>query len=152
MTQLTKAGDRVYLIDTHVISEMRKTSRANHGVQAFFEAAKEQGHHLYLSVVTVGELRRGVDLIRNRGDKFQALWLEGWLNTIIDSFSSHILSVGTDVAQTWGHLRVPHAEHSLDKLIAATALIYNLTIVTRNVAGFDGTGARVLNPFEHADA
>ena len=53
MTQLTKAGDRVYLIDTHVISEMRKTSRANHGVQAFFEAAKEQGHHLYLSVVTV---------------------------------------------------------------------------------------------------
>lgn len=152
MTNLTKARDRVYLIDTNVISEMRKSSRANPGVQAFFEAARDQGHRLYLSVVTVGELRRGVDLIRHRGDKFQALRLEGWLETIIDSYSSHILNVGADVAQTWGHLRVPHPEHSLDKLIAATALIYNLTVVTRNIADFDGTGARVLNPFQQAQA
>ena len=152
MTQLTIAGDRVYLIDTNVISEMRKSSRANPGVQAFFETAKEGGHRLYLSVVTVGELRRGVDLIRHRGDKFQALRLEGWLDTIMNSFSSHILNVGTDVAQTWGNLRVPDPGHSLDKLIAATALIYNLTVVTRNVADFDGTGARVLNPFQLLDA
>ena len=152
MTQLTKARDPVYLIDTNVISEMRKTSRANPGVQAFFDAAKEEGHRLYLSVVTVSELRRGVDLIRHRGDKIQALRLEGWLDTIMESFSSQILTVGSDVAQTWGHLRVADPGHALDKLIAATALIYNLTVVTRNVADFDGTGARVLNPFQTLDA
>jgi hypothetical protein len=142
----------VYLIDTNVISEMRKSSRANPGVQAFFGAARDEGHRLYLSVVTVGELRRGVDQIRHRGDRFQALRLEGWLDTIMESFSSHILNVGADVAQTWGHLRVPDAGHALDKLIAATALIYNLTVVTRNVADFEGTGARVLNPFQTLDA
>jgi toxin FitB len=142
----------VYLIDTNVISEMRKSSRANPGVQAFFDAAKDQGQRLYLSVVTVGELRRSVDLIRHRGDTFQASRLENWLDTVIDSFSSHILNIGTDVAQTWGHLRVPNGERSLDKLIAATALIYNLTVVTRNVADFDGTGARVLNPFHPVNA
>ena len=152
MTQLTKARDRVYLIDTNVISEMRKASRANPGVQAFFEMAKEDGHRLYLSVVTVGELRRGVDLIRHRGDTSQASRLESWLDTIMDSFGSHILNVGTDVAQAWGHLRVPDPGHALDKLIAATALIYNLTVVTRNVADFDGTGARVLNPFQLLNA
>ncbi|MEM5366224.1 type II toxin-antitoxin system VapC family toxin [Paraburkholderia azotifigens] len=131
---------------------MRKSSRANPGVQAFFGAEKEEGHRLYLSVVTVGELRRGVDAIRHRGDRLQALRLEGWLDTIMELFSSHILNVGTDVAQTWGHLRVPEPGHALDRLIAATALIYNLTVVTRNVADFEGTGARVLNPFQTLDA
>ncbi|GAB2917218.1 type II toxin-antitoxin system VapC family toxin [Paraburkholderia jirisanensis] len=137
----------MYLIDTNVISEIRKHSRADKGVQAFFARAKEEGLKLYLSVVTVGELRRGVDLMRYRGDADQAARLEGWLNTIVESFSSHILKVDDDVAQTWGRLRVPHAEHSIDKLIAATALIYNLTVVTRNTQDFADTGARVMNPF-----
>jgi predicted nucleic acid-binding protein len=137
----------MYLIDTHVISEIRKHARADKGVQAFFARAKEESLKLYLSVVTVGELRRGVDLMRYRGDVDQAARLEEWLNTIVESFSSHILNVDDDVAQTWGRLRVPHGEHSLDKLIAATALIYNLTVVTRNTQDFAHTGARVMNPF-----
>lgn len=137
----------MYLIDTNVISEIRKHARADKGVQAFFERAKEESLKLYLSVVTVGELRRGVDLMRYRGDVDQAARLEEWLNTIVESFSTHILNVDDDVAQTWGRLRVPHGEHSLDKLIAATALIYNLTVVTRNTQDFANTGARVMNPF-----
>jgi toxin FitB len=84
--------------------------------------------------------------MRYRGDVDQAVRLEGWLNTMVESFSNHILKVD-DVAQTWGRLRVPHGEHSLDKLIAATALMYNLTVVTRNTQDFAGTGARVMNPF-----
>jgi predicted nucleic acid-binding protein len=137
----------MYLIDTNVISEIRKHARADKGVQAFFARAKEESLKLYLSVVTVGELRRGVDLMRYRGDVDQAARLEEWLNTIVESFSTHILNVDDDVAQTWGRLRVPHGEHSLDKLIAATALIYNLTVVTRNTQDFANTGARVMNPF-----
>jgi toxin FitB len=138
----------VYLIDTNVISEIRKRGGAHPGVQEFFNHAAKEQIKLYLSVITIGELRRGVDLMRHRGDAEQAARLEEWLNTLLTSFANHILTVGDDVAQTWGRLRVPHEEHSLDKLIAATALIYNLTIVTRNTDDFAGTGARVMNPFD----
>ncbi|MFC0695490.1 type II toxin-antitoxin system VapC family toxin [Paraburkholderia humisilvae] len=138
----------MYLIDTNVISEIRKRSGAHPGVQEFFNHAAKEQIKLYLSVITIGELRRGVDLMRHRGDVEQAARLEEWLDTLLKSFANHILTVGDDVAQTWGRLRVPHAEHALDKLIAATALIYNLTVVTRNTDDFVGTGARVVNPFD----
>ncbi|MFC0398462.1 type II toxin-antitoxin system VapC family toxin [Paraburkholderia rhizosphaerae] len=138
----------MYLIDTNVISEIRKRNGAHPGVQEFFSRAAKEQLKLYLSVITIGELRRGVDLMRHRGDVEQAARLEEWLNTLLKSFADHILTVGDDVAQTWGRLRVPHAEHSLDKLIAATALIYNLTVVTRNTNDFAATGARVVNPFD----
>jgi toxin FitB len=143
-----KARETVYLIDTNVISEIRKQRGADAGVREFFSRAQKERLELYLSVITIGELRRGVDLMRHRGDIEQAAKLEEWLNTLLASFANHILTVGDDVAQTWGRLRVPHAEHSLDKLIAATALIYNLTVVTRNTGDFAGTGARVVNPFD----
>ncbi|CAB3758947.1 Toxin FitB [Paraburkholderia solisilvae] len=144
---MTKSRENVYLIDTNVISEMRKRGGAHPGVREFFSRAAKEQLKLYLSVITIGELRRGVEVIRHRGDVEQASQLEGWLNTILTSFANHILTIGDDVAQTWGRLRVPHAEHSLDKLIAATALIYNLTVVTRNTGDFADTGARVVNPF-----
>jgi predicted nucleic acid-binding protein len=137
----------MYLIDTNVISEVRKRDRANEGVMAFFRKAAEEDVALYLSVVTIAELRRGVELIRYRGDKSQATRLENWLDGVLREFARKVLSVDTEIAQLWGRLRVPHPEHALDKLIAATALIHDLTVVTRNVADFENTGARVLNPF-----
>lgn len=137
----------MYLVDTNVISEVRKRERADKGVMAFFRKAAQQDIDLYLSVVTVAELRRGVELIRHRGDKPQATRLEKWLHGVFEVFSSNILSVDEEIGQLWGRLRVPHPEHALDKLIAATALIHDLTVVTRNVDDFEGTGARVLNPF-----
>ncbi|WP_455283571.1 PIN domain-containing protein [Cupriavidus necator] len=137
----------MYLIDTNVISEARKRERANAGVRAFFRQAAREGAALYLSVLTLGELRRGIALIHHRGDTAQAEALEQWLATVLEDFGRQVLPVDADIAQVWGRLRVPRPEHALDKFIAATALVHDLTIVTRNVDDFSGTGAALLNPF-----
>jgi toxin FitB len=137
----------VYLIDTNVISEARKKDKANAGVVAFFAQAAAEEQALYLSVVTVGELRRGVELIRHRGDAQQAALLEAWLQGVLGSFGEQVLPFDADAAQVWGRLRVPHPEHELDKQIAAIALVNDLTVVTRNTADFSGTGVRLTNPF-----
>jgi predicted nucleic acid-binding protein len=138
----------VYLIDTNVVSELRKGRLANKGVRKFFQQAEKDHAGLHLSVVTIGELRRGTDLIRHRGDAVQAASLEAWIATVLNDFSLNVISIDEDVAQMWGRLRVPHPENELDKLIAATAMIHDLTVVTRNVKDFAGTGARMVNPFE----
>ena len=138
---------RMYLIDTNVISEARKGKVASPGVIAFFQRCLSQEQRVYLSVVTIGELRRGVDLIRYRGDTPQADRLEAWLQDVVEEYRDFILPFDLDTAQVWGRLRVPAPEHALDKQIAATALIHDLTLVTRNVPDFHRTGVRLLNPF-----
>ncbi|MCL2875891.1 MAG: type II toxin-antitoxin system VapC family toxin [Betaproteobacteria bacterium] len=141
----------MYLIDTNVISEARKGGAANPGVTAFLRECAEQDAHIWLSVVTVGELRRGVDLIRHRGDMPQARQLEVWLETVLQDYHEYILPFDLDAAQVWGRLRVPWPENALDKQIAATALIHDLTVVTRNTADFAHTSVRLLNPFSQDD-
>lgn len=116
-------------------------------MRQFFDAAVVQNIPLYISVVTLGELRRGVDIIFHRGDRIQAALLENWLTAILQQYQAHILDIDSDIALLWGRLRVPDAQHALDKLIAATALIYDMTVVTRNVKDFENTGVRLLNPF-----
>ena len=137
----------MYLVDTNVISEIRKKNRANPGVKAFFNNTLKQQVHLFISVITVGELRRGVSLIRHRGDLKQAENLERWLNVILNEYAENIIDFTSSEAQIWGRLRVPNHENALDKQIAATALSYDLTLVTRNVDDFTGTGVRLINPF-----
>ncbi|MES1944070.1 PilT domain-containing protein [Salinisphaera sp. PC39] len=138
----------MYLIDTNVISEIRKGRKANRGVRKFFRKTLYKRFDLYLSVITVGELSRGVELIRHRGDIRQAALLEDWLSGLLRDYADHILPFDTDMAQVWGKLRSPHSEHLLDKQIAATALVYDLTVLTRNTRDFEATGVRILNPFE----
>ncbi len=137
----------MYLIDTNVVSEARKKAKANRGVTDFFNHVVAADEPVYLSVISVGELRRGVEIIRHRGDVDQANLLEAWLTIVLEQFGENILAFDADAAQVWGRLRVPHPEHELDKQIAAIALVNDLTVVTRNTADFDGTGVKLKNPF-----
>jgi len=137
----------MYLIDTDVISELRKGAKANANVKRFFSSVAENDEALYLSAITIGELRRGVEIIRHRKDRSQAKRLESWLQAILRDYGEHILEFGTEEAQVWGRLRVPHPENAIDKQIAAIALTHDLTIVTRNADHFETLGLRVLNPF-----
>ena len=138
----------MYLIDTNVISEARKRASANRGVIAFFETAGASSEPVFLSAISVGELRRGVELMRRRGDTEQARRLEAWMASVLESFSERILAFDADAALVWGHLRVPDPAHALDKQIAAIALVNDLTLVTRNVADFEGSGVKLANPFQ----
>ncbi len=135
------------MVDTNVISEARKGERSHPGVNAFFRSAARADETLFLSVVTIGELRRGVELIRHRGDRPQALLLERWLQDLLSSFADRILDFDAEAAQVWGRLRVPHPENELDKQIAATALVHDLTVVSRNADHFAASGVPTLNPF-----
>lgn len=138
----------MYLIDTNVISEIRKKKGANSGVKQFFDSVLTNEDRVYISVITIGELRRGIDLIRHRGDTRQANLLEKWMGLILVEYQDNVIDFDEDTAQLWGKLRVPNPENALDKQIAATAIINGLTVVTRNSKDFEITGAKVLNPFK----
>ena len=140
-----KAGDNVYLVDTNVVSEARKGKKANIGVQKFWQSVDES--ELYLSVQTIGEIRRGIENIKRRGDLPQAGKLERWLDLIVEEYSDRILSFDGECAQVWGKLMSPNNQHPIDKQIAAIALIHGLTVVTRNVEDFRGTSVELQNPF-----
>jgi toxin FitB len=137
----------VYLVDTDVISEARKGNKANTGVREFFENAGRNNIALFLSAITIGELRQGVETIRHRGDSAQSARLERWLDRLTVDYADAILPFEQETAQIWGRLRVPHPENPLDKQIAATALIYDLAVVTRNTDHYVPTGVTIVNPF-----
>lgn len=138
----------MFLADTNVISETYKRDRENQGVRKFFRQAEDDLDAVHLSVVTVGELRRGVERLRRKKDLPQTARLETWLDGVLRAYEGKILPVDKEIGELWGRLRAPHPEPALDKLIAATALIYGLTVVTRNVRDFEQAGVKLLNPFE----
>ena len=138
---------QMYLIDTNVISELRKKGKMNTGVESFFNQAHKNRTDLYISVVTVGELFRGLRNIRHRGDVKQAQLLALWLNGLVEEYQRNILAFDEESAQIWARLRVPNHENAPDKQIVATAFVYGLTLVTRNTKDFAGTGVKLINPF-----
>lgn len=135
----------MYLVDTNIISEARKGAKANPGVNKFFR--ETDANDLYLSAQTIGEIRRGLENIRHRGDLPQTRKLEKWLALLVADYADKILTFDEECAQVWGRLMSPHPEHPIDKQIAAIALIHDLTVVTRNVDDFRGTGVGIRNPF-----
>ncbi|MDP9145174.1 MAG: type II toxin-antitoxin system VapC family toxin [Actinomycetota bacterium] len=134
-----------YLLDTNVLSELRKGPRANPHVAAWFAPVPEQA--IYLSVLVIGEIRRGIERLRSR-DPRAAITLEDWLTQVITGHRSHILAVDHLVAEEWGRLTASRPFSTVDSLLAATAKVHRLTLVTRNVSDIAATGVAYLNPFE----
>ena len=116
-------------------------------MQPMAQLVVREGTDLSLSVITIGELRQGIERIRHRGDDPQAQRLERWLLQLTSDYADRILSIDEEVAQVWGRLRVPNPENPLDKQIAATALMHGFTVVSGNVAHYTPPGVAVSNPF-----
>lgn len=133
-----------FLVDTNVLSELRKGPRANSKVLGWFRSVDDAA--LYLSVLVIGELRQGVERLRRR-DPPAAAKLDRWLHELIEHHSDRTLPVDAAVAERWGHLNVPDPVPAVDGLLAATALVHSLTLVTRNIRDVRTTGVRHLDPF-----
>ena len=138
----------MYLLDTNVVSELRKakTGKADAGVVAW--ANSISGVEMFLSVISVLELETGILLVARR-DRSQAEVLRGWLdNQVLPAFSNRILPIDTQVAMRCAALHVPDPRPDRDALIAATALVHGLRVVTRNTEDFESSGVEWLNPWE----
>ena len=135
----------MFLLDTNVVSEVRKGRRSDPSVSNWYTGVGES--QLFISSLTIGEIRRGIELARRRGDVDQAKTLETWLQTVVEEFSGRIVSVDAQVADTWGRISAPRPVPVVDGLLAATAVVHDMTLVTRNVSDVEGLGARVLDPF-----
>jgi len=134
-----------YLIDTNVISELRKGERADPSAAAWFAGVADD--EVFLSALTLGEIRRGIESIRRRDPK-SAATLESWLGRVSDQHRDRILAVDRAIAEEWGRMNVPDPIPAIDGLLAATAKVLGLTLATRNTADIAGTGVSCVNPFE----
>jgi toxin FitB len=139
----------MYLIDTNIISEIRKGRRCDPNVAAWYRSARDD--ELFLSVLVIGEIRQGIERVRPRNTR-QAAALENWLEELLGSFGDRVLPVNERVAQIWGRLNAREALPVVDSLLAATAQAHGLALVTRNLKDIERSGVRCLNPFERAEA
>jgi len=133
-----------YLLDTNVVSELRKGARCHAAVRRWFDSVESR--ELYLSVLVVGEIRCGIERLRPR-DADRAEALERWLVDLVDHYGDRILAVDADVAATWGRINAPKSLPAIDSLMAPTALTHDLTMVTRKVQDMPAEHITVLDPF-----
>lgn len=137
----------MYLLDTNVVSELRKVRAGKADPHVALWADSVDAADLYLSVITLQELEIGV-LLAERRDPTQGAVLRAWLNShVLPAFAGRILTVDTAVAQRSAQLHVPDPRPVRDGLIAATALVHGMTVVTRNGTDFEPTGVQILNPW-----
>ena len=134
-----------FILDTNIVSEARKGSRADTGVMSWLSSVAAE--ELYLSVLVVGEIRQGIEGLRRR-DSVQADHLEVWLSGLRRSYGDRILPIDLEIAEEWGRMNAPDPISSRDGLMAATAKVKNMTFVTRNTSDVARTGVRLLNPFD----
>ena len=136
----------MYILDTNVISELRKAKKTHPNVKKWAERVPSAS--LYISVISVLELEIGILLV-DRRDNQQGAILRAWMDRhVLPTFSGRILAIDTDVVRRCATLHVPNPRSDRDALIAATALVHGLIVVTRNIADFERAGIGVLNPWE----
>ncbi|MBI4821914.1 MAG: type II toxin-antitoxin system VapC family toxin [Deltaproteobacteria bacterium] len=134
----------MWLLDTNILSELRKGPRCDQGVEAWRRSVDPTS--AYLSVIVIGEIRRGIESKRRR-DSVSAEALGRWLDRLGTAYGDRILPIDLNIAEAWGRLNVPDPMPAVDGLLAATALVHDLTLVTRNISDVRRTGVRCLNPF-----
>jgi predicted nucleic acid-binding protein len=134
-----------YLIDTNIISEVRKGTRCDRNVAAWYESIVDAD--IYLSVLVLGEIRKGIERARPK-DPDQARALEKWLTVVVKSFAERILPIDQAVADEWGRMSAKRPLSTTDALLAATAKVHGMTLATRNVVDVADLDTDVLNPFE----
>jgi predicted nucleic acid-binding protein len=136
-----------FLLDTNVLSELRKGERCDAAVAAWADHVRHESH--YLSALSLGEIRKGIELLRRKAPR-DAAALEVWLARLIDQYEGAILGITPEIAETWGRLCARRPLPVVDSLLAATALEFGLTVATRNTTDFKGTGVKTINPFRFA--
>jgi predicted nucleic acid-binding protein len=134
-----------YLIDTNIISEVRKGERCDANVARWYASVPDDA--LYLSVLVAGEIRKGVELLRTR-DTAQARALEKWLAAVGKAFRERILPIDAAIAEEWGRMNAKRPLPVIDGLLAATAKLHRMTLVTRNMLDMAGLDVKLVNPFE----
>lgn len=133
-----------YLLDTNVLSEVRRP-RGSESVKYWISSISADD--LYLSVLVIGEIRRGIERLKRR-DPDQAEVYEVWLDSVLHNYADRILPVDAEAAEEWGHMGASDPIPVIDGLMAATAKVRDMTFVTRNTADAERTGVRLLDPFE----
>ena len=135
----------MFLLDTNVISEVRKGRNGDSGVASWYASVDES--ELFISALVPGEIRRGIELSRGRRDLRQGDALDSWLQALLKRFSERVLPVDSSVADTWGRISALRPVPVIDGLLAATAMVHGKTLVTRNISDVQGLGVELLNPF-----
>jgi len=134
-----------FVLDTNVVSELRKKARADAGVMRWLDSVEP--NDLYISVLVIGEIRQGIEGLRRR-DPVQAGHLDSWIAGLRRGYADRILPVDLEAAEEWGRMNAPDPISTRDGLMAATAKVRNMIFVTRNTSDVARTGVRLLNPFE----
>ncbi len=136
-----------FLIDTNVLSELRKGSKMDKNVREWFGAVPSED--IYISTLVVGEIRHGIELLRRRDPK-AAVRLDTWLAEVQQDTGDRILPITNEISEQWGRFGIPDPVSVIDGLMAATAVVHSHILVTRNVRDIEQTGVNFINPFNPA--
>lgn len=134
-----------FLLDTNILSELRKGARCAPNVLHWAAMESTQAH--YISVLSLGEVRKGIELLRKKSPE-KCIPLENWLEKLHSDYANCTIAITTEISERWGELSSRRSLPVIDSLIAATALEFGLTLATRNTKDFDGLGISIVNPFQ----